>query len=146
MNDAGFGKYAQYVIYGPKPDQPTPSLPPGSVTDMAYLDGEVVPGAWNVITAWFWPRTTELLVIPDAHVHDEHEVVCFFGTDPNDPFDLCGQVEFWMEDTRMVLRNSCLIYVPARMRHAPLRLLRIDRPVFHFSSVTEFTWVRRPVS
>ena len=141
MDNAGYGKYSKYVVYGPKPNQPTPPLGPGAVTDMAYLDDEVIPGSWNVISAWFWPRSDEMVVIREPHVHDEHEVVCFFGSNPDDPFDLCGQVEFWMEDQRMVLDKSCLLYIPARMVHNPLKFLRIDRPIFHFSSVTESKWI-----
>jgi hypothetical protein len=143
MGDADFGGYGKYVVHGPKPNQPTPETPPGSVTDMVYLDGEVIPGAWNVICAWFWPREEPLAVIPEQHFHDEHEVVAFFGSDPEDPFDLCGEVEWYMEGKKLIFQRSCLVYVPAGMRHGPLILNRIDRPVFHFSSVTESGWIRK---
>ena len=118
-------------------------MPAGSVTNMCYLDDTVIPGSWNVITAWFWPRTEPLVVIPDAHYHEEREVVCFYGSDPDDPFDLCGEVEFWFEDQKILLTKSSLLYVPAGMKHSPLVLNRIDRPIFHFSSVTEAAWVRK---
>lgn len=143
MGDPDLGGYAKYVVFGPKPDQPMPDTPTGAVTDVLYLDGQVVPGAWNVICAWFWPRQDPLSVIPEPHFHDEHEVVAFFGSDPDDPFDLCGEVVFHLEDQPLVLHKSCLIYVPARMRHCPFVFNRIDRPIFHFSSVTESKWIRQ---
>jgi hypothetical protein len=30
-----------------------------------------------------------------------------------------------------------MLFIPAGMKHMPLRILRVDRPVFHFSVVTE---------
>ena len=42
---------------------------------MCYLDDAVTRGSWNVITAWFWPRQEPLVVIPEPHHHEEHEVV-----------------------------------------------------------------------
>jgi hypothetical protein len=142
MIEPQYGKYAKYVVVNSQPAK-LPALPQGSVTDMAYVDGEVVPGAWNVICAWFWPRTEPLLVIPEAHYHDNGEVICFFGSNPQDPFDLCGIVELWMEDTKLTLTKSCAVFVPAKMKHSPLKLIKIDRPIFHFSSVTESQWIRK---
>ena len=138
-----YGRYSQYVIQGVPPGTPLPSLPPGAVTDMCYLDDSVVPGAWNVITAWFWPRQDRLAVIPEPHHHDQHEVIGFYGSNPDDPHDLCGEVEFYYEDQRIVLTKSALLYVPGGMKHCPLILNRVDRPIFHFSSVTESAWVRQ---
>jgi len=46
-------KYSKYVLTEPKPNRPVPPLPPGTVTDMIYLDDEVIKGAFNVICAWF---------------------------------------------------------------------------------------------
>jgi hypothetical protein len=142
MAEANYGKYSKYVVTKSQP-QKLPTLPKGSVTDMAYLDDEVVKGAWNVICAWFWPRKEPLVVIPEPHFHDQHEVVAFFGSNPEDPFDLCAEVELWMEDQKLTLTKSCMVYIPAKMKHSPLKLIRIDRPIFHFSSVTEAAWVRK---
>jgi hypothetical protein len=143
MADQDFGKYSQYILQTINPKTPLPPLPPGSLTDMCYLDDSVIPGAWNVITAWFWPRTEPLVIIPEPHHHDEHEVVAFYGTNPDDPLDLCGEIEFYYEDQKILLTKSSLLYIPPGIKHSPLILNRIDRPVFHFSSVTEPKWVRQ---
>jgi hypothetical protein len=143
MAEANYGKYAKYVVLGPKANQDTPEFLERSVTDIIYLDDEVIKGAWNVICAWFWPRKEPLTVIPEPHHHDQHEVVAFFGSNPQDPFDLCAEVELWMENQKLTLTKSCLVYIPGGMKHAPLKLIRIDRPIFHFSSVTETAWERK---
>ena len=100
MANEDYGNYSQFILQEISPEAPLPPMPAGSVTNMCYLDDTVIPGSWNVITAWFWPRKEPLVVIPDAHHHEEREVVCFYGSNPDDPFDLCGEVEFWFEDQK----------------------------------------------
>ena len=34
-----------------------------------------------------------------------------------------------MEDEKYMLTKSCLIFVPAGLRHCPLRVTRVDRPL-----------------
>jgi hypothetical protein len=65
-----------------------------------------------------------------SHVHDFDEVVGFLGGNPDDPQDLGGEVEFWMEDEKYILNKSCLIFVPGGVRHCPLQVTRVDRPIF----------------
>jgi hypothetical protein len=70
------------------------------------------------------------------HTHDADEIIGFFGNNPQDPYDLGGEIEFWLEDEKHILTKSCLIFVPRGMKHCPLILRRVDRPIFHFTTVT----------
>lgn len=133
-------KHMKYVLTEPKPNRPVPPLPPGTVTDLIYIDDEVIKGAFNVICAWFWPRKEPLTIIPEPHAHVNNEVIAFFGSNPKDPHDLCGEVEIWLEDERITLTKSCAIFVPNEMKHNPLKINRIDQPIFHFSVLTESMW------
>ena len=67
-----------------------------------------------------------------SHSHQFEEVVKLFGTDPENPKDLCGEVEFCMGDERYMITQSCIIYVPKGIMHCPLIFHRVDRPIFHF--------------
>ena len=109
--------------------------------------GQILAGLKTIANSWtalavvwhvFFGAIIIAVILGKLTMHDAD--LQLIDSDPKDPFDLCGQVEFWMEETRMVLDKSCLIYIPGGMRHAPLRFLRIDRPIFHFSSVTEPAW------
>ena len=142
MPESNYGNYAKYVVTETQPAK-LPPFPKDLGTPLAYLDGEVIKGAWNIITAWVWPCREPWVAIPEPHFHDQHEVLGFFGSNPQDPFDLCGTIEFWMEDTKLTLTKSCMVYVPAKMKHSPLKVLNIERPIFHFSSVTESEWIRK---
>jgi len=140
---ADYGDYAKYVVQHMWADAPLPPMPAGTVTNMTYLDGNTIPGAFNVICAWFEPRTEPLVVIPNAHTHDTHEVVCFYGTNPDDYRDLCGEIEMYLEDQKITITKSGLVYIPAGMSHSPLTIIRADRPIFHFSAVTESEWIMK---
>lgn len=102
-------------------------------TRILWLDDKVVEGAFHMNTAWYLNAATTLENVP--HVHDSNEIIGFFGNHPEDPYDLGGEIEFWMEDEKHVLTRSSLIFVPEGMKHCPLILRRVDRPIFHFTTV-----------
>ena len=103
-------------------------------TRILWMDDQVVEGAFHMNTAWYLKAsaTTE----DQPHVHDSDEIIGFFGSDANDPYDLGGEVEIWLEDEKHVIDRSAMIFVPAGMKHCPLVITRVDRPIFHFTTVT----------
>jgi hypothetical protein len=96
-------------------------------TRILWLEDFVIKGAPSIICSWYW-KATEKEGTP-AHTHDFDEVIGFIGSDPDNPRDLCGEVEFWLEDEKYVLKNSCLIYAPAGLKHCPLRVIRVEKPI-----------------
>ena len=73
-------------------------------------------------------KATEKEATP-SHVHDYDEILGFIGSDPEHPHDLGGEVEYWMEDEKYILNKSCLIWIPKGLRHCPLSITRVDRPI-----------------
>lgn len=106
-------------------------------TRLYCLHGGMFEGAPYVDCAWFWPQSHEVVVVDKGHAHDFEEVITFFGSNPDDPTDLCGEIEFWMGDERHILTKSCIIFVPKGVKHCPLIVKRLDRPVFHFATATD---------
>lgn len=96
-------------------------------TRILWLEDWIIEGAVNVICSWYW-KATEKEGTP-AHTHEFDEIIGFLGGDPQNPHDLCGEVEFWLEDEKYILNKSCLIFVPKGLRHCPLRVTRVDRPL-----------------
>lgn len=82
--------------------------------------------------AWVWPKPHEIVMEAKAHSHEFEEVVTLFGTDPDNPRDLCGEVEFWLEDEKYTITQSCIIYVPKGVTHCPLIFKKVERPIFHY--------------
>jgi hypothetical protein len=134
-------KYAKNIITTTKPNLAVP-LFRGKTdltkvdwsTQFLYLDDEVLKGSNYVECIWLWKPDTGAGAEP--HVHDFNEVVGFCGTNFDDPTDLGGEIEFWIDDEQFILTKSCIIFVPKGVKHAPLRILRVDRPIFHFGMGT----------
>jgi hypothetical protein len=108
---------------------------------LLYLDSEVVPGAFYVETVWVTPlpEGSEDTVFPggdpvEKHSHDFDEVIAFFGTDPDNIHDLCGEVELWLGEEKHLIDKSCMVFVPAGLEHCPLIFNRVDRPIFYFTA------------
>jgi hypothetical protein len=97
------------------------------------MDEDVVKGAFHMNTAWYLKAAATLENTP--HVHDTDEIIGFFGNDAANPHDLGGEIEIWLEDEKQVITKSALLFVPAGMKHCPLVLKRVDRPIFHFTIV-----------
>jgi len=103
------------------------------VAAMAYLDGGVIKDAFYVETHWF-KRPTEYS--PKQHAHECDETLGFFGGDPENPPEMGGEVELWIEDERHLLTKSSLVYIPAGVKHCPMHVRPKVRPIFHFSTGT----------
>jgi hypothetical protein len=108
-------------------------------TRILWLEDEIIKGASSVILSWYW-KPTEQEGTP-SHVHDFDEIIGFIGSDPQNPRELYGEVEFWMEDEKYLLDKSCLVFAPRGLRHCPLRVTRVDRPILFvaFSLTTKYT-------
>jgi hypothetical protein len=100
-----------------------------------FLDSEVVPGAFYVETVWLYPHPGAPSGPPtEPHKHDWDEILGFFGTNMDDPYDLGGEIELWLEDEKHILTKTCIVFVPKGMMHCPLVVRKIDRPIFEFTT------------
>jgi hypothetical protein len=107
-------------------------------TRILWLEDEIIKGASSIILSWYW-KPTEQDGTP-SHVHDFDEFIGFIGSDPQNPRELYGEVEFWMEDEKYIIDKSCLIFIPKNLRHCPLRVTKVERPLLFlaFSTTTKY--------
>ncbi len=104
-----------------------------------WIDGNVVPGAFQMNTAWYC-AVPERDPIFTEHTHPYSELIGFFGSNPDDQYDLNGEIVFAMNGEEHRLTRSTLIFVPPDVPHNPMHILRVDRPIFHFSIVPNSTY------
>ena len=136
-------KYGKYIITELK----TPDFAPEFVsryaefaTRILWMDSNVVEGAFQMNCSWYLKPSTHGA---EAHKHDVDEIIGFFGNDSSNPYDLGGEIEFWLEDEKHIITKTAMIFVPAGMKHCPLILKRVDRPIFHFSTVTGGQYIQQ---
>lgn len=125
-------KYEKYILTELKtPEHTTQGDKEHGYADRAtrilWLEDEIMKGASSVILSWYW-KATEKEGSP-SHVHDFDEIIGFIGSDPQNPSDLGGEVELWLEDEQYFLTKSCLVFAPKGLRHCPLRVTRVERPI-----------------
>jgi hypothetical protein len=132
-------KYEKYIITKAKSDLTLPEFrrkhsfaADGAMTHVIYVDDDILKGAFYTECVWFWKGSDKPLI--KAHTHPFEEVITFFGNDPDHPEDLCGEVEIWLEDEQYILTKSSLLFVPRGIKHGPLFIRRVDRPIFHFTA------------
>ena len=136
-------KFSGYFVTELKQDIPGtkwhPKVAPagkGKGGRILFMDSEMVPGACYTEAVWIRSASSDVQRKGGikAHDHDFDEVLGFFGTNPEDPYDLGAEIEFWLGEEKNILTKTCLIFVPKGLTHCPLKVLGVNTPVFHFSS------------
>ena len=131
-------KHGKYIVTEPKQNIYVPpwagNLSPETATRVMYLDSEVIEGASYVECAWFWPTDKEDKGSPEPHKHEFDEVLGFYGTNRDDPKDLGGEIELWIDGEKNVMTQSFVAFIPAGIVHCPLKVSKVTRPIFHFAT------------
>ena len=108
-----------------------------------WLDEHAAPNCGlSMNTAWIMYADRDIQLEREAtdtvgemgkpHCHKGNEIVGFLGSNPDDPSDLGGEVEMWIDGEKHILTKSTYIYIPAGVKHVPLYINRVDRPILHF--------------
>ena len=99
-----------------------------------WIDSNVCEGAFQMNTAWYFDVPERDPIFPE-HKHDHDELIGFFGSNPDEPYELNGVIEFAINGEMHRLTKSTMIWVPSDATHNPMRILEVRKPIFHFSIV-----------
>src|SRR4030043_2109977 len=115
-------KYGKYIVYSTYDNPFHPSNDPD--TDSMYLDSRSVEGGFYFSGGvgggkkMPTPAPDKPAPVPwKPHSHDYWEYIILWGTNPADPSDLCGEVEFYLGDEKHTVTTSCVITVPPGIFH-----------------------------
>ena len=101
---------------------------------LLWMDDTKVKGAsFYMECIWLWNGKTTSGTTEEPHVHPFDEVIGFISTDPENPKELDARMEIILGDETHFLTKSCLVHVPAGMKHCPLTFREVNRPVFFFT-------------
>lgn len=143
MQESKYGKYIVSDLRAPFPKEYNERYAEFAKR-VLWIDDKVVDGAFQMNVSWYLRPQTGREPLA-AHTHDPAEIIGFFGNNHEDPYDLGGEIEFWLEDEKHIITSSSLIFIPGGMKHCPLILRRVDRPILHFSVVTGGQWVMKNI-
>ena len=99
------------------------------------MDSNVVPGAFQMNTAWYH-HVPDRDPVFEEHVHEDDEIIGFFGTNPDDPYALDAELTFSIDGEDHLIDKTTLVFVPGGLPHGRISIKRIGTPIFHFSVVT----------
>jgi hypothetical protein len=101
---------------------------------LLWMDDTKVKGAsFYMECIWLWGGVTTSGTTEEPHVHAFDEVIGFISSDPENPRELDARMEIILGDETHFLTKSCLVHVPAGMKHCPLTFREVNRPVFFFT-------------
>jgi hypothetical protein len=101
---------------------------------LLWMDDTKVKGAsFYMECIWLWGGKTTSGTTEEPHVHPFDEVIGFISSDPDNPHELDARMEIILGDETHFLTKSCLVHVPAGMKHCPLTFREVNRPVFFFT-------------
>jgi hypothetical protein len=140
-------KYKKYIIdeYLPSEEEKKKAAENperlSRLSQIVRLDDEIIKGSFHMGFVWALGTSSQKQDL-EAHTHDFNEVLGWIGTDWKNPRDLGGEIEFWLEDEKYIIKNSCIIFIPKGMKHCPLKDLKVDRPFIHFGVITKKNFKR----
>ena len=126
------GTYAgNYIEKFVRPDGTFPEAPEGFIKFLVFLDDNRLKGAPYAEAVWFLTTND---TGPAPHAHDDFdEFVGFAGSDPEHPEELNGEISFYVEDEKITVTKSCLVYIPRGITHSPIYVPKLERPIIHFT-------------
>lgn len=135
-NGGNYGKYFVQTNQSPAMDADFKKLYDQFAKRILWMDGNVEEGAFQMNTAWYLHAAPRDPMFTEHKHDDTNELIGFIGTNPDDPYNLNGKIEFSIEGEAHLLTHSTMIWVPAGLRHNPMRVLEVNKPIFHFSIIT----------
>jgi len=102
---------------------------------LLWMDDTKVAGAtFYMECIWLWGGKTTSGTTEAPHQHAHDEVIGFISSDPDNPRELDAKMEILLGgDETHWLTKSCLVHIPAGMKHCPLTFREVNRPVFFFT-------------
>lgn len=119
--------YSKYLVTKPIYEAGTPVKGRQSPT-MTLMSNALVPGCNMYLkVGWIWDMPT-----PNPHIHEHShsfdEIVLHIGSDPDNPEDLGGEIEYVMAGEPLVFNKTSALFVPTGVKHGPLTWKKFSRP------------------
>ena len=95
---------------------------------MTLMSSNLVPGTKMYVEAGWIQYMPDPNPHIQEHTHDYDEIVIHIGNDPENPEELGGELDFYMEGQPLRIDKSSAIYVPKGVKHGPLVWKGVEKP------------------
>lgn len=106
-----------------------------------YVDGDIVPGGWYFQGSWYY-KASDVPYPEKAHTHPYDEYIGFVGTNPDDPFDLGGEIEIFLDGKKHTITETTMIFIPGGVEHCPVYCRQCDSPIWFMATFPNKTYDR----
>ena len=102
--------------------------PKDAVTPILCLDGSAVEGAMFYQADWIKKPLEQNGMIQ----HESDKLIVFIGSDPNDHESLGAEIELWLENDKLTLTETCIVFVPKGTAHGLMSVKNVTRPFISY--------------
>ncbi|MBN2040328.1 MAG: hypothetical protein JW864_09820 [Spirochaetes bacterium] len=64
--------------------------------------------------------------------HNSDVLLMFIGGNYQDPENLNAEIELWIENDKLVLNRTCIVFVPAGAAYGNMEVRNVSKPVFNY--------------
>ena len=103
--------------------------PKDAVRPIVCLDGDIVKDTIFYQASWLMKPFEQT----GLYKHNSDKLMIFIGSDPSDHENLNAEIELWIENDKLTLTETCIIFVPKGTAHGRMTAKNITKPVIHYS-------------
>jgi hypothetical protein len=123
----------KYFVFAPQDLPPKSNIKPDDAyVQVVRMDSDLIKGCIFGNAGWF----VKPLEWGGFYKHHSDKLLMFIGSDHNDPENLNAEIELWIENDKLVLTQSNIVFVPAGVAHGRLKIRNLKKPVFHYACHT----------
>jgi hypothetical protein len=120
----------QYFSFAPQGSSHKMNFEPDADVHAVRMDNDFIKGCIFGDAGWFVKSCKQ----DGFFKHTSDELLMFIGSDPKDPENLNAEINLWIENDKLVLTKTCIVFVPAGAAHGRMEIKNIKKPVFCYTS------------
>lgn len=101
-------------------------------------------GGANFSLGWSY-LTEPFLMVEETHTHDFDQIIFFLGGDPGRVGNFGAEVEMQLDGEKHIIDYTSCVYIPAGLRHCPLDIKEVDKPIVFIDITLSPGFSIRPV-
>jgi hypothetical protein len=103
--------------------------PKDAVRPIVRLDGDIVENTVFYQANWLLKPFEQ----KGLHKNDSDKLMVFIGSDPSDHENLNAEIELWIENDKLTLGETCVVFVPRGAAHGRMTVKNVTKPVIFYS-------------